>query len=109
MNANVSLACGCTANAVDANDNPTCVIHGCKEIVEEPNLENREARCSCGNIVPSSVDLPFFEFRGEGSRLATTMCGICGMSDTAHRKQEHKFAASGHMFSPKGAFQYGGS
>ena len=44
----------------------------------------REARCGCGAVRPSGRDLPFFEYRGEGSRAAIEGCAVCGYSECAH-------------------------
>ena len=34
-----------------------------------PDLRNRKARCDCGKEVSSPFHLPFFEYRGPGSRF----------------------------------------
>lgn len=52
------------------------------------DLEGREARCTCGDTRPSTdaLDgrLAFFEFRGDGSYGAETLCKHCGYADVAH-------------------------
>jgi len=49
------------------------------DIVEE-KLVGRYAKCTmCGKIRNSLMTLPFFEFRGEGSREAKEVCHKCGM------------------------------
>lgn len=49
------------------------------------NLEGRTAKCtSCGKERPSSTELAFFTFRGEGSREATESCK-CGFFEVAHQ------------------------
>lgn len=50
----------------------------------EQDLEGRTARCYCGSTAPSSRNLAFFEFRGEGSREASETCGVCGFHEIAH-------------------------
>ncbi len=83
------MKCGHSANAEEINPDgsksPYCLICDCGEVADEPNLSGRMARCSCygmivgrknetwypqmmngnrcGSIVPSSTDLPFFEYR----------------------------------------------
>lgn len=47
------------------------------------NLWGRKARCTCGKIVPSALNLGYFEFRGTGSRIATKACK-CGFYESAH-------------------------
>lgn len=50
-------------------------------------MSDRQARCQCGHTQPSAdADrLAFFEFRGEGSKHATTLCH-CGYALAAHDK-----------------------
>lgn len=76
-NEKVMLACGHAANAVYQGPNgewlPSCAI--CAgisggdnmRVVEAPDLTGRRARCgyfkSCGNEVPSALNLWFFEHR----------------------------------------------
>jgi len=80
------MKCGHAANGTKTSFNasndgpafpsiPCCVICApSKEAYEidenPPDLRNRKARCDCGKEVPSSFHLPFFEFRGPGSRFA---------------------------------------
>lgn len=45
---------------------------------------NRMARCGCGKVEPSSKDLAFLEFCGEGSKEATEICKHCGYHAVAH-------------------------
>lgn len=52
--------------------------------VAVPDLTGRVARCACGAEVPSKRDLPFFDFRGEGSDYAERGCANCGFYDVAH-------------------------
>jgi hypothetical protein len=64
------MKCGHTANAKDSEGNPVCAIcigihPGATEIDKKPSLVGRTARCySCGSTVPSSYNLPFFEYQG---------------------------------------------
>jgi endogenous inhibitor of DNA gyrase (YacG/DUF329 family) len=90
----VLMKCGHTAQGVDrATGKPVCVICvgidlGAREVdnnASEETLKNRVARCpSCGHTLPSSYDLPFFEFCGvpRGSRSArgedSFYCGCKG-------------------------------
>jgi len=88
------MGCGHAANAVDENGRPACAI--CAGInpgsdalvIPPPDLTGREARCGCGRTEPSSTSLPFFEFRGEGSRLALDRCKHCGYSLVAHTQKQ---------------------
>ena len=75
-----------------------------------PKLVGRQARCSsCKTLVPSSPDLAFFEFRGEGSRSAAEICGTCHFGHVAHndkaanRRVNHKVCDN---FKPIGAWEY---
>lgn len=82
------LACGCAANATDGDGNPSCAIHVglCDTSIAnvQPSLEGRTARCGCGRKEPSTVDLAFFEYRGEGSQAATGTCKHCAYFECAH-------------------------
>ena len=90
----ILMKCGCVAMAVCRQRNgvvydppiPACAIHDCVEPAEEqPDLTGREAQCTmCGKPAPSSIDLPFFEYRGPGSPFATEKCGNCGYHKTVH-------------------------
>lgn len=77
------------------------------------NLENRVARCTCGREEPSSQSLPFFEYRGEGSTVATTSCKTCRYRKVAHERAVNDPAAThlhhiivGHDFEPVGGFDH---
>lgn len=51
-----------------------------------PDLTGRQAKCAYGdNIQPSSPDLAFFEYLGEGSREALNICKECRYDKGAHR------------------------
>lgn len=94
------MKCGHSAQAtkeVDGKRVPVCVIcvgtvPSAEEVVELsdlPNLDDRLARCLCGETIPSSFDLAFFEFRGENSNSATNSCE-CGFFETAHHITDRK-------------------
>lgn len=85
------LVCGCAPNArkvTPDGDVPSCAVHGCtEELVPPPSLEGRMARCSCSREPrQSNTNLPFFEYRGPGSRDGTAICK-CGYSVVAHDKK----------------------
>lgn len=78
-----------------------------------PDLTGRTARCSCGKTNPSDTaapgyrELPFFEFRGEGSSAAA-LCA-CGYAEVAHgcqRDQEQKFTCGN--YAPRGGQEFDG-
>jgi hypothetical protein len=69
----VMLACGHAANAKDEHGNPVCVIcygivAGADVVVEGPDLTGRMAKCDCGRTVPSSTNLPFFQYGSWGGK-----------------------------------------
>lgn len=87
----VMMGCGHRAQGQSAAGVPVCVscvgLHpGATVPVAAPDLTGRSAGCiyRCGAVRASSIDLPFFEFRGEGSREATERCFTCGMFAVAH-------------------------
>jgi hypothetical protein len=66
------MKCGCKANATTLRNGkkiPCCAIHaGSKEgwdVVDPnvPNLEGRQAVCTCGRIVDSDEKLAFFRYK----------------------------------------------
>lgn len=78
-------------------------------------LEGRQARCHCGTIKPSGTNLPFFRFKGEGSREATEVCGflvkgsICHGHPTIHQEINPSTKRAGitdHEHQPHGAFEF---
>jgi hypothetical protein len=89
------MKCGHTANAMSVSKNgkrePCCVICGCYEVAEtKPDLTGRFAKCSYRNkrngqphtdkdIVPSSYDLPFFEYK-PNEKYDEYYCGCWGWS-----------------------------
>lgn len=106
------MKCGCVASAVLRSRGgvvfeppiPSCAIHGCTEIVETPDMTGRTARCTCGACKPSSPELAFFEFRGEGSRHATELCK-CGYTQGAHEKP-HVSNKCPTGFTPRGPHEF---
>ncbi len=100
------MKCGHAANAFSGGK-PCCVICAPAPAAMEvndapPSLAGRKSQCSYlpagHSIKDSSPDLPFFEFKGEGSREATMICK-CGYHKTAHDKGLSKCKT----FTPKGA------
>jgi hypothetical protein len=78
------LKCGHAANA-KCDGKPVCVIcfginPGADEIADAPNLTGREAKCDCGRVVPSSTDLPFFQYGSWSGKSAQDRfyCGCRG-------------------------------
>lgn len=103
------MKCGCAAQGLrhmpDGSKVPCCITHGCIEPAEQINLEGRHARCAyygsstgrhnecnygqdhsdiCTCEQPSSTELPFFEFLGEGSPESQNKCK-CGYDWIAHQ------------------------
>lgn len=66
------MKCGHTANA-ERSGKPVCLIccgikDGADKLAEEPDLTNRQARCSyCNKTQQSSINLPFFEHRPDNT------------------------------------------
>lgn len=110
------LACGHAANAVDtATGEPSCAMcagldDGASEPVAMPDLTGRSARCTCGRTEPSSLDLAFFEFRGEGSPRGIDTCKHCAYALVAHeRKAETGEAHLSRVcdnFEPRGPWEF---
>jgi hypothetical protein len=103
------MKCGHVANGrLDGfNEKPVCV--SCYGIVEgadekDPNppaLSGRIATCAYGGAdTPSSLALPFFEYRGEGSYAAEKLCRNCGYTKTAHHNKAIIMVCS--QFEPHG-------
>lgn len=89
----IYLSCGCRSNSVNTiTGQPSCTTHfdlpGGVHPVAPPNLEGRKARCICGRIETSSIDLAFFEFRGPGSRAGNATCKNCRYHDVAHTPEK---------------------
>ena len=73
------MKCGHAANAT-SHGSPVCAICAgltldAEIIVDTPDLTGRQARCGCGRLVSSSVDLAFFEYLGPGSGSAVKTRG----------------------------------
>ena len=89
---NPMMECGHAANAHDKYNNPTCAIcigiyPGATTVAKNPpNLEGRQATCTCGNLKQSSTNLPFFEFLGPGATDDT--CANCGYYEIAHTRKQ---------------------
>ena len=74
-----------------------------------PALIGRAAQCSCGKTVPSSTDLPFFEFKGLNSPRARDACKVCGMNIGVHQAINPTTMRAGitdHAFVPHGPYFY---
>ena len=103
----VFLSCGCKANAkrkVGEDWIASCAIHDCIDVVDIPSLSGRFARCCIeSSIRPSTDNLAFFEYRGEGSRAATDTCKNCSYAKVAHDKKGTKACDN---FEPRGAWDY---
>ena len=92
------LACGHTANAIrkivheeDIEWVDACAICDCIEPATMPDLEERQAICCTSNSLRWSIEhdrLAFFEFRGEGSPAATTICKHCKYALIAHQRKQ---------------------
>ena len=112
------MMCGHVANSkCSAKDGvvfdpaiPSCVICDCIEVDENaPDLQGRIARCAhCGKEAPSSLDLAFFEFRGEGSKEAAQVCKNCRFAKRAHIKEvmDRNPSLKCVDFIPHGPFEY---
>lgn len=78
-------------------------------MITREQLEGRMAKCH-GPLVPSEPGLPFFQFRGEGSRDATQLCGVCGYHLIAHTPEimakPHMKRIEPHEFAEHGPWEY---
>ena len=96
MSKKVLMECGHVANGVDEDNNPVCVIclgiHPGATIPKGvPDLKNRKAVCTdCRRTTKSSLDLPFFEYRGSGSAYANTTCKNCHKPKAWHMSDRYK-------------------
>ena len=107
------MKCGCAAQGTCSKSSdgtvydppiPCCITHSCLDVADAVSLEGRTARCThygqaprnnecdqcrktgvCRCERPSSPDLAFFVFQGEGSPFATEICK-CKMHKVAHGK-----------------------
>lgn len=124
------MKCGHVANSI-SNNKPACVICSCFEIDEEKSisqlLKNRKARCSyysknhgrnsgpihgggkcdsgiCSCEVQSSLELPFFEYTGPGSKYEFANShpsqGGTGNYLDSNKKMEHLCENNGKKFEP---------
>ena len=101
------MKCGHSSNGAVTycTNTPVCVVcvgisPGATEVDNDPpNLQGRTAKCdSCKNTKPSDVSLPFFEYRGPGSRYEV-QCANC------HRFHEHKEVGREGIFGPCSNYQ----
>ncbi len=104
------MACGHRANATrtwpDGRETDACVICAgdprADQIVEGPDLTNREAECAhCRKRVPSTQAVAFFEYRGPGSSEAEEKCR-CGFFHVAHAKPGSRACRT---FTPHGPWE----
>ena len=107
----VMMECGHATNAT-SDGLPVCAICApnvrAYTVASDPDLTDREARCGCGKIVPSSKGLAFFEYRGEGSQAATNMCRHCRYAEQAHALKPNvkHLQHCCDAFEPHGAWEY---
>lgn len=76
---------------------------------DDATRATREARCGCGKIRPSSDDLPFYEYRGEGSKYAVDSCATCAYVAAVHQPVNPHTDRPGvidHPFTPRGPHDY---
>lgn len=76
------LKCGCRAVGSVLTQTgervPYCLIHNCYELMPEPDLTGRKARCAyCLTVVESSTSLPFFSLRDD-HEFDSYYCGCRG-------------------------------
>lgn len=88
----VMMECGHAANS-EFQGKPACAICVLTDrralLVQPtpPDLAGRTARCcKKSGLVPSSPELPFFEFLGAGSTKALESCKNCGYYKSAHEE-----------------------
>ena len=89
---NEMMTCGHTANAVNEDKKPVCVMCMCYDVKnDKPSLEGRKARCvyshdnhysrNGGAVIPQPVDsrwdLPFFKYN-ENYKEDEYYCGCFG-------------------------------
>ena len=108
---NIMLSCGCRAQSINGKGEPSCPTHstmpGGVHPIECPNLEDRKARCDCGKVEKSSLDLAFFEFRGAGSRAGWNTRKNCRYDKVAHRPEiTNKNKAVCLNFESIGSFEF---
>lgn len=100
------MKCGCTANSVNTIKKcQSCVIHNCDEIEENtPDLTGRMAHCSCcEKKEESNFELPFFRYRGVGSKEYFNKCRNCGFLKIAHvSKKENSLSCDNFQIKEDG-------
>ena len=77
-------------------------------MTQENVAVERKAQCSCGQVVPSSKSLPFFESTAEGSRDAVESCKHCGYFRVAHTPEviAKNKSLKCTNFEPHGAYEF---
>lgn len=128
----VMMGCGHAANAVQVIDGeryPVCAI--CVGLdpmaqveIKPPDLTGRFAKCAYNNPnnpdavkthmnepIPSSMNLAFFEFKGEGSLAAVRKCKNCWFMDVGHEitdwhKEHDSTCQHCDHFEPHGAYEF---
>lgn len=110
------MKCGHVANGIQSDTgDPVCVIclgiTPLAKVVDDnpPALIGRTAKCGCGAIAPSSTDLPFFDYKGPGSRSATDRCGVCPFALVVHGETNPHTGRPGitdHTFVPHGPYEF---
>lgn len=109
------MMCGHTAEGTDKNGILICVTCyplPASYVVDSRahDLTNRRAKCAYHHAeddsVPSDLNLPFFEFRGEGSADSVNFCKHCGYYKIVHDPTYYRYKALGHEFEPCGPFEY---
>jgi hypothetical protein len=111
------MACGCAADSHDTDGSPACSMHMYrsegKQVVPSPDLRGRVAKCHCNEVRPSSMDLAFFQYRGEDSPDAINTCKHCKFHWQAHEHDNHRVFANSVVedgkcpgFEPHGAWDF---
>ena len=102
------MECGHAANATTQTGAPACAICSGPDALtvstRSIDLTGRYASCTCGTTVPSSLGLAFFEYQGEGSGDAVSLCK-CGYHAIAHGEINPRTKRPGitdHEFTPRG-------
>jgi hypothetical protein len=101
------MKCGCSPQGVISGTNkPVCIVHDCTEVATPPDLTGRMAYCAYGKHaqVPSSTDLPFFEYLGPGSPESLEHC-TCGYYQSAHNSPKITTVKCTN-FTPKGPAEF---
>lgn len=112
---NVLMMCGHAADGYATSGWPVCVT--CYPAIESQvedqrtiDLTGRRAKCAYhhneNDTVESSFNLPFFEFRGEGSRDSKWHCKHCFYYEPVHDPNYSHYKPLDHEFEAHGAFEY---